>query len=77
MKGFGIKYLVIQDNNYGTWNAYGNRYWPRDYLVDSEGYIRYDHVGEGGYNETENMIQSLLAEPEMNTNVNRTVTSLT
>ena len=34
VKGFGIKYPVIQDNNYGTWNAYGNRYWPRDYLVD-------------------------------------------
>ncbi|HEX9317519.1 MAG TPA: thiol-disulfide isomerase, partial [Nitrososphaeraceae archaeon] len=74
VKGFGIKYPVIQDNNYGTWNTYGNRYWPRDYLVDNEGYIRYDHVGEGGYNETENMIQSLLAEPGTNANYNRTVT---
>ncbi len=75
VRDFGIKYPVIQDNNYGTWNAYGNRYWPRDYLVDSEGYIRYDHVGEGGYNETENMIQSLLAEPETNGNFNRTLAS--
>ena len=76
VKGFGIKYPVIQDNNYGTWNTYGYRYWPRDYLVDNEGYIRYDHVGEGGYNETENMIQSLLAEPGTNANDNRTVTGV-
>lgn len=74
VKGFVIKYPVIQDNNYGTWNAYENRYWPRDYLLDNEGYIRYDHVGEGGYTETENMIQSLLAEPGTNTNTNLTVT---
>ena len=72
---FEIKYPVIQDNNYGTWNAYGNKYWPRDYLVDSEGYIRYDHVGEGGYTETEKMIKLLLAEPGTNTKVNLTVTN--
>ncbi len=72
---FEIKYPVIQDNNYKTWNAYGNKYWPRDYLVDKEGYIRYDHVGEGGYTETENMIKLLLAEPGTNTKVNSTVTS--
>ena len=75
VKGFLIKYPVIQDNNYGTWNAYGNRYWPRDYLLDNEGYIRYDHIGEGGYIETENMFQSLLAEPGPNTNANLTVTA--
>jgi thiol-disulfide isomerase/thioredoxin len=63
VKDFKIKYPVIQDNDYGTWNAYGNRYWPRDYLLDNEGYIRYDHIGEGGYKDTENIIQSLLAEP--------------
>jgi thiol-disulfide isomerase/thioredoxin len=75
VKGFGIKYPVIQDNNYGTWKAYGNKYWPRDYLVDKEGYIRYDHVGEGGYTETEDMIKLLLAELGTNTKVNLTVTS--
>lgn len=75
VKGFLIKYPVIQDNNYGSWNAYGNRYWPRDYLVDNEGFIRYDHVGEGGYSETENMIQSLLAEPGTNSSTNLTVTA--
>jgi len=62
VKKFGIKYPVIQDNDKGTWNAYENRYWPRKYLVDNEGYIRYDHIGEGGYVETEKSIQSLLQE---------------
>ena len=59
---FGIKYPILLDNDHGTWNAYQNSYWPRKYLVDSEGYIRYDHIGEGGYAETENAIKSLLAE---------------
>ena len=59
---FGIKYPVILDSDHGTWNAYGNQYWPRDYLVDSQGYIRHDHIGEGDYNTTERAIQSLLAE---------------
>ncbi|HET7148030.1 MAG TPA: thioredoxin family protein [Candidatus Nitrosopolaris sp.] len=58
----GIKFPVILDSNHGTWNAYGNMYWPRDYLVDTQGYIRYDHIGEGDYNATESVIQSLLAE---------------
>lgn len=59
---FGIKYPVLQDNDKGTWNEYDNRYWPRKYLIDDEGYIRYDHIGEGSYNETEKVIQSLLTE---------------
>ena len=59
---FGIRYPVIQDNDKGTWNAYQNQYWPRKYIVDNEGYIRYDHIGEGGYSETEKVIQSLLQE---------------
>src|SRR6266540_2711594 len=59
---FGIKYPVLQDNDKGTWNAYENRYWPHKYLVDGDGYIRYDHIGEGGYAETEKIIQTLLAE---------------
>jgi thiol-disulfide isomerase/thioredoxin len=59
---YGIKYRVIQDNDYHTWRAFKNRYWPRKYLIDSEGYIRYDHIGEGGYAETEEKIQELLAE---------------
>jgi thiol-disulfide isomerase/thioredoxin len=59
---FGIKYPVLQDNDKETWNEYENRYWPRKYLIDNEGYIRYDHIGEGAYSETEKVIQALLAE---------------
>lgn len=59
---FGIKYPVVQDNDYGTWRAYGNRYWPRKYLIDIDGYIVYDHIGEGSYSETEMEIQDLLQE---------------
>lgn len=59
---FGIKYAVLQDNDKETWNEYENRYWPRKYLIDYEGYIRYDHIGEGAYNETEKVIQGLLTE---------------
>lgn len=66
---YGIKYPVIQDNDKGTWDAYQNRYWPRKYLVDNEGYIRYDHIGEGGYAETEKVIRSLLAERAAQTGV--------
>ena len=59
---YGIKYPVIQDNGYKIWNAYGNNYWPRMYLVDDKGVIRYDKIGEGEYNQTERVIQSLLSE---------------
>ena len=59
---FGIKYPVILDSNHGTWNAYGNNYWPRYYLIDAQGYIRYNHVGEGDYNQIEESIRSLVAE---------------
>ena len=59
---FGIKYPVILDSNHGTWNAYGNNYWPRYYLIDAQGYIRYNHVGEGDYNQIEKSIRSLVAE---------------
>src|ERR671911_2636445 len=62
VKKFGIKYPVIQDNDKGTCNAYENQYWPQKYIVDNEGFIRYDHIGEGGYAETEKVIQSLLQE---------------
>jgi thiol-disulfide isomerase/thioredoxin len=62
VKDYQIEYPVLQDNNYATWKAYQNRYWPRDYLIDTQGFIRYDHIGEGDYGETEKAIQSLLAE---------------
>ncbi len=59
---FGITYPVVLDNDYSTWTAYGNRYWPRKYLIDIDGYVVYDHIGEGGYEETERKIQELLHE---------------
>lgn len=59
---FGIKYPVVLDNDYSTWTAYRNRYWPRKYLIDIDGYIVYDHIGEGAYEETERKIQDALTE---------------
>ena len=59
---FGIKYPVIQDNDKEIWNDFQNRYWPRKYIADHEGYIRFDHIGEGAYKETEEVIQLLLKE---------------
>ena len=58
----GLRYPVAQDNAYGTWNAWGNQYWPAKYLIDAEGHVRYTHFGEGGYRETEEAIRALLAE---------------
>lgn len=58
---FGLKYPIMQDNNFATWRAYKNNYWPAKYLVDREGNIRYTHFGEGDYDETESAIQELLA----------------
>jgi len=59
---FGIKYPVVLDSDHKTWAAYQNNYWPRHYLIDTQGHIRDDHIGEGGYNATEKTIQTLLAE---------------
>ena len=58
----GIAYPVVMDNDMKTWKAFENRYWPRKYIADHEGYIRYDHIGEGAYQETEKIIQQLLNE---------------
>jgi thiol-disulfide isomerase/thioredoxin len=59
---YGIKYPVVLDNDMKTWKAFENNYWPRKYIADHEGYIRYDHIGEGDYQETEKIIQQLLEE---------------
>ncbi len=59
---FGLRYPVVQDNNMGTWNAYGNEYWPADYLIDANGQVRYAAFGEGDYDKTETAIRALLAE---------------
>jgi cytochrome c biogenesis protein CcdA/thiol-disulfide isomerase/thioredoxin len=62
LKRFGIDYPVVLDNEYQTWNAYGNQYWPHEYVIDIDGFITHDHIGEGEYDETEKAIQAALAE---------------
>ena len=62
MEGFEIEYAVVQDNDFLTWRAFQNRYWPAKYLVDKDGIIRYSHFGEGAYDQTEEMIKQLLGE---------------
>jgi hypothetical protein len=57
-----VPYAVAQDNDGITWRAYRNRYWPTLYLIDKRGHMRYVHIGEGAYEETELAIQALLAE---------------
>jgi thiol-disulfide isomerase/thioredoxin len=57
-----ITHAVAQDNDYATWRAYGNQFWPALYLIDKQGRIVYTHFGEGRYGETENKIKALLAE---------------
>jgi len=57
-----IQYAVAQDNNGTTWRAYRNHYWPTLYLIDKQGHIRYVHIGEGRYAETEENIKALLEE---------------
>lgn len=58
----GVTYPVAIDNNYAIWNAFQNRYWPAHYFVDRSGNIRHHHFGEGNYDESEKVIQALLAE---------------
>jgi cytochrome c biogenesis protein CcdA/thiol-disulfide isomerase/thioredoxin len=59
---YGIRYPVVQDNELGTWTAFGNQYWPAKYLIDANGEVRYVHFGEGDYDQTEAAIRSVLAE---------------
>lgn len=62
IKQYNITYPVAQDNDFQTWKAYNNQYWPAKYLIDAKGFIRYVHFGEGAYDETERVIQELLKE---------------
>jgi cytochrome c biogenesis protein CcdA/thiol-disulfide isomerase/thioredoxin len=61
-----VRYPVAIDNGYGTWQAYGNQYWPAEYLIDRNGHVRHAHFGEGEYSQTESLIRRLLAA-DMNT----------
>ncbi|HWB22975.1 MAG TPA: cytochrome c biogenesis protein DipZ [Gaiellaceae bacterium] len=60
VKRLGIPYPVAQDNNYATWDAYSNQYWPAEYLIDKNGRIRHTDFGEGDYSNTEALIRQLL-----------------
>jgi cytochrome c biogenesis protein CcdA/thiol-disulfide isomerase/thioredoxin len=62
IKTEGIKYPVVQDNEQGTWNEYGNQYWPAEYFIDAKGNVRFVHFGEGEYGEKEQVIRELLKE---------------
>jgi cytochrome c biogenesis protein CcdA/thiol-disulfide isomerase/thioredoxin len=61
-KELGVDYPVAVDDNYGTWDAYNNEYWPADYLIDANGVVRHDEFGEGDYPLTENLIRTLLVD---------------
>ena len=62
IRDLGITYPVAMDNQFAIWNTYQNQYWPAHYLIDAQGRIRDQHFGEGAYQETEQMIQTLLRE---------------
>jgi cytochrome c biogenesis protein CcdA/thiol-disulfide isomerase/thioredoxin len=58
----GLRYPIVQDNAYGTWNAYQNQYWPAEYLIDARGQVRHTQFGEGSYREDEAAVRQLLYE---------------
>lgn len=66
IREFEIPYPVLMDNNYQTWDAFANRFWPAKYLIDHDGYIRYQSHGEGGYGDFERAIQMVLREGDSN-----------
>ena len=65
VKRLGLRYPVALDNDFGTWQAWSNQYWPAKYLIDRAGHVRFYHFGEGDYAKTEDTIRTLLAEPGM------------
>jgi thiol-disulfide isomerase/thioredoxin len=60
LKKHQITYPIAVDNDFKTWNAYNNKYWPHLFLADRQGIVRYDHIGEGAYDTTEQTIRRLL-----------------
>ncbi|WP_287129328.1 thioredoxin family protein [Candidatus Cyanaurora vandensis] len=62
LKRYEITYPVAVDNGFKTWRAYNNEYWPHLFVADRQGQIRYDHIGEGAYDETDQKIRQLLAQ---------------
>ena len=74
---FDINYPVVLDNEKEIWSEFQNQYWPRKYIADHDGYIRYDHIGEGAYKETEKAIQQLLQERSESLNIKTNTFDLT
>jgi len=66
VNALGIKYPVVTDNDYATWKAYSVEAWPTLFVIDKQGRVRWTHVGEGAYDETEQVIKKLLAEQSPN-----------
>ncbi len=62
IKKHNLPYPIVQDNDYKTWRAFNNRYWPAAYIIDKQGNIRYNHFGEGAYDEIPEVIEELLRE---------------
>jgi cytochrome c biogenesis protein CcdA/thiol-disulfide isomerase/thioredoxin len=62
VRDLGIQYPVALDNDYDTWNAFSNQYWPAKYFIDRRGHLRWAHFGEGEYDRSEQVIRELLAE---------------
>ncbi|GAA1860435.1 cytochrome c biogenesis protein DipZ [Myceligenerans crystallogenes] len=60
----GVTYPIAQDNSYATWTAYRNRYWPAQYLIDADGTVRHIRLGEGGYEQTEQLVRELLVDAD-------------
>jgi cytochrome c biogenesis protein CcdA/thiol-disulfide isomerase/thioredoxin len=77
LQEFGITYPVVLDNEYKTWDAYQNEYWPHDYVIDIDGYIIYDQAGEGNYVQTEQAIQYALAERAARLGLSTTIATST
>jgi len=57
---YELTYPIVQDNDFATWRAFKNRYWPAVYIIDKEGNIRYTHFGEGKYQEIDEVVAHLL-----------------
>ena len=71
IKRLGVTYPVVLDNQYKIWNAYANKFWPAQYLIDAQGQPRYQHYGEGSYQEIEFKIQELLNEAKQGMSSNK------
>ena len=61
-KELKLRYPIAMDNDFGTWQAWSNQYWPAKYLIDRQGHVRYYHFGEGEYAKTEEAIRTLLGD---------------